>query len=130
MTSEVRRSGSCTGEYPEIRQQLIALIRKGGRSRTAVFTHRRPTNIRFGEVDHPDSGSPLTHVDAVWPLVVRLLEANNPLTRIALRRPPGEKAWVCKGRLSSDGSLIYVKLQIRGSKVLLRSFHHTEYAHD
>lgn len=84
MTPEFRRSGSCTREYPEIRQQLIALIRKGGRSRTAVFTHRRPTNIRFGEVDHPESGSALTHV-------------------------------------------VYVKLQIRGSKVLLRSFHHDEY---
>ena len=130
MTSEARRSGSGTGEHREIRQQLIALIRKGGRSRTAVFTHRRPTNIRFGEVDHPESGSPVTHVDAVWPLVVRLLEANSPLTRIALRRPLGEKAWVCKGRLSSDGPLIYVKLQIRGSKVLLRSFHHDEYDRD
>ena len=112
------------GNQPNIRRQLIALIQK--RKRTSRFTTERPTNVRPWQIIHPDSGWHLTD-PAMWAVIVALLEAGVPLTSVSLRARPGEKAWMFLARLSPDGPLIYVKLQIPGSYVLLRSFHEAEY---
>ena len=63
----------------------------------------------------------------MWSQIVRLLESGIPLKRIPLRQPSGEIAWVCRARLAHNSPLIYIKLQILGSRVLLRSFHTDEY---
>ena len=119
-----------TGEadpHPEIRQQLIALIRRG--KTKSVFTTERPTDVRFRAIIHPESGLELTEA-GMWREIERFLELGVPLKAIVLDQPPGEEAWVFRARLAPGSTLIYVKLQIRGSIVLLRSFHPCEHADD
>ncbi len=115
------------GNHPEIRRQMAKLIRKGRRRDT--FTQYRPTEVRPWEVIDPDSGLPLT-APGMWAVIVSLLDAGVPLRKHSLDNPPGEKAWVFLARLCADRPLIYVKLQMFGSRVLLRSFHDAMYDDD
>lgn len=108
------------GNHPEIRRQMIALIRK--RRRSAGFTHRRPTDIRPRDFINPETELALTR-QGMWAEVVRLLEEGVPLRRVELRQPPGETAWQFVAELWSGQPLLYVKLQFLGSKIRLRSFH-------
>lgn len=114
------QEANCAG----IRQQLIALIKK--RKRRTVFTTHRPTEVRPWEILCPESGLPLAEA-SMWSQIVRLLESGIPLKRTPIRQPSGEIAWVCRARLAPNSPLIYIKLQILGSRVLLRSFHTDEY---
>lgn len=114
-------------EYPEIRRQLIALIRNGRRK--AAFTHERPADVRFREVLRPESGFPLTE-RGMWEEIERLLDSGVRLTCLPLRQPPGEKAWVFRARLAPGFPVIYVKLQMLGGTVLVRSFHPSERGHE
>ena len=116
-----------THNYAQIRQHLIGLIRKC--RRTAVFTRKRPTDIRFWEILNPESGFPLTDV-SMWHEIVRLLKSGVSLQEKPLDQPPDEKAWVFRARLAPGEPRIYVKLQILGSGVLLRSFHRDEHEYD
>lgn len=111
------------GNYPEIRRQMIALIRK--RKRKANFTRRRPTDIRPGEYTNPETDYPLSR-QGMWAEVVRLLETGVPLRRVALQQPAGEVAWDFVAELSPGQPFLYVKLQILGSTIRLRSFHPSE----
>lgn len=123
-----RSEGGEPDKHPEIRRQLVTLIRRGRRKR--VFTTKRPTDVRFQQVLHPESGFPLTPT-SMWGEIVRLLESEIPLTEIELEQPPGERAWVFLARLASESPLLYVKLQILGgSTVVLRSFHPSEHDDD
>ena len=115
------------GNQPDIRRQLITLIQK--RKRTSRFTRERPTDVRPGQIIHPDSGLYLTDI-GMWAVIVALLEAGVPLTRVSLRDQLGETAWESLARLCTDAPLIYMKLQIPGSYVLLRSFHEAKYDDD
>ena len=109
---------------PEIRRQLVGLIKK--RNRRIDFTTDRPTRVCYSEILSPESGYPLTEA-SMWTHIVRFLESGYPLQRTVLKKPPGEIAWVCRARLALDSSRIYIKLQIIGSYVLLRSFHIDDY---
>ena len=110
--------------YLGIRQQLIGLIKKGKRQN--AFTKHRPTKVCPWKIPSPESGVPLSEA-GMWSQIVRLLESGIPLEKTPLRQPPGEIAWVCRARLAPNSTLIYIKLQILGSRVLLRSFHPAEY---
>ena len=112
------------GNQPEVRKQMIALIQK--RKRKSFHTPYRPTEVRPWEIIHPDSRLPLTDV-GMWAAIVTVLDCGVPLEKLLLRQPRGEKAWKFRARLCADGPLIYVKLQLFGSHVLLRSFHEAEY---
>ncbi|MCY4646429.1 MAG: hypothetical protein OXE73_06100 [Gammaproteobacteria bacterium] len=109
--------------YPEIRRQMVALIQR--RRRAYTFTRTRPTVIRFRDIVNPETGLPLTDA-SMWRAVRRFLDDGVPLESLELRKPVGEKAWVMKARLAPNEPLIYVKLQILGSNVRLRSFHKSE----
>lgn len=111
------------GNYPEIRRQMIALIRK--RKRKANFTRRRPTDIRPREFTNPETDYPLSR-QGMWAEVVRLLETGVPLRRVALQQPAGEVAWDFVAELWPGQPFLYVKLQILGSTIRLRSFHPSE----
>ena len=117
-----------TGNHPEVRRQLIALIRK--RRRTTQSTPDRPARLRFREIHHPESDfSP--DRSTVWDVIVGVLDSSVPLEQVSLLKPPGKTAWVLKARLATDGPLIYIKLQIiNGARVALRSFHPSRYDHD
>ena len=113
------------GNFPDVRRQLVALIQQGRRS--AHFSRKRPSDLRFGEVPHPESGMALTRRTA-WLEIVRVLEANAPLRKTQLDKPWGATAWVCRARLGRDQPLVYIKLElVGGSRVLLRSFHRDEH---
>ena len=120
-TGSIQAAGH--GNHPEIRRQMIALIQK--RRRTYTFTRTRPTDVRFRDIVNPKTGLPLTDV-SMWRALRRFLDDGVPLEGLELRQPAGEKAWVMKARLAPDEPLIYVKLQILGSNVRLRSFHKSE----
>lgn len=122
-----RTSRGEDGNVPGVRRQMIDLIRL--RRRDARFTPDRPTKVRPWEVIHPDSNLPFQDA-LMWRGITELLEQGVPLGRVALRKPPGEEAWECVARLGPNAPPIYIKLQIRGSQVLLRSFHEAECDND
>ena len=62
----------------------------------------------------------------MWAEVVRLLETGVPLRRVALRQPVGEVAWDFVAELWPGQPFLYVKLQILGSTIRLRSIHPRE----
>ena len=111
------------GNHPEIRRQMIALIRN--RRRSYTFTRTRPTVVRFRDIVNPETGLPLTDA-GMWRALREFLDDGVPLESVELRQPAGERAWVMKARLAPDEPLIYVKLQILGSTIRLRSFHPSE----
>lgn len=111
------------GNHSEIRRQMIALIQK--RKRKATFTRRRPTDIRPAEFTNPETEYPLSR-QGMWAEVVRLLETGVPLRRVALQQPAGEVAWDFVAELWPGQPFLYVKLQILGSTIRLRSFHPSE----
>ena len=111
------------GNHPEIRRQMIALIRK--RRRKATFTRQRPTDIRPREFRNPETEYPLSR-QGMWAEVARLLETGVPLRKVALQRPAGEVAWHFVAELWPGQPALYVKLQILGSTIRLRSFHPSE----
>ena len=65
----------------------------------------------------------------MWHIIEQALESGVPLVPVTLRQPPDERGWTFKFRLASSQPLVYVKLQIIGSHVLLRSFHYSEDDH-
>lgn len=115
------------GNQPHVRGRLVDLIRTGRRQ--SAFSKHRPTVVRPWEVVHPDTGLPLTKA-TMWGVIETLLDLGVPLEEIELRQPPGEKAWVFRASLSPESVAVYVKLQLFGSRVLLRSFHEAEYDDD
>lgn len=103
--------------HARIRQRLITLIRQ--RRREASFSFRRPADLRFAEVMHPESGFPVGEVGA-WHLIVDLLESGVPLQQTELEQPPGATAWVMRTTLRGP---LYVKMEIVRDTVYLRSFY-------
>lgn len=111
-------------EHTGVRQQLIGLIR--ARRVKYGAPPERPARMRYLEIVNPESGMPLTRA-GMWHVIDQALDSGIPLELVTLHRPPGEQGWTFKFRLASAQPLVYVKLQIIGSHVLLRSFHYSEY---
>ena len=111
-------------EHAGVRHQLIRMIRAGRRRYGAP--PERPTRIRYLQTVNPESGLPLTR-SSMWHVIDQALDSGVPLAPVTLRRPPGERGWTFTLRLASAEPLVYVKLQIIGSHVVLRSFHHSEH---
>ena len=110
-------------EHVGIRHQLIRLIR--ARRLRYGAPPDRPTRIRYLQVVNPESGLPLTK-PGMWQVIDQALDSGVALEPVTLRRPPGERGWVFRFRLASAEPLVYVKLQIIESHVVLRSFHYSE----
>ena len=114
-------------EHSGVRHQLIHLIR--ARRVRHGAPPDRPTRIRYLKVLSPESGLPLTE-SGMWQVIDQALDSGVPLEPVTLRRPSGERGWVFRFRLASAKPLVYVKLQIIGPYVILRSFHYSEYDHN
>ncbi|MCY3546998.1 MAG: hypothetical protein OXH49_08960 [Gemmatimonadetes bacterium] len=114
-------------EHVEVRKQLIHLIR--ARRRRHGAPPERPTRIRYLQMVSPESGLPLTE-SGMWHAIDQALDSGIPLEPVTLRQPPGERGWTFKFRWAPAEPLVYVKLQIIGSYVVLRSFHHSEREHN
>ena len=113
-------------EHSGVRQQLIRLIR--ARRVRQGAPPERPTRIRYLQIVSPESGLPLTR-SGMWRVIDQALDNGVPLEPVTLRQPLGERGWVFRFRLASAAPLVYVKLQIIGSHVVLRSFHYSERDH-
>ncbi len=111
-------------EHVEVRRQLIGLIR--ARRVKYGAPPQRPARIRYHQVVSPESGLPLTR-SGMWQVIDQALDSGVTLAPVTLRQPLGERAWTFGFRLASAAPLVYVKLQIIGSHVVLRSFHYSEY---
>ena len=110
-------------EHVGVRHQLIRLIR--ARRLKYGAPPKRPARIRYHQVVNPASGLPLTR-SGMWHVIDQALDSGVRLGPVTLRQPPGERGWTFKFRLASAEPLVYVKLQIIGSNVVLRSFHYSE----
>ena len=113
-------------EHVGVRHQLIRLIR--ARRLRYGAPPKRPARISYHQVVNPESGLPLTK-SGMWHAINHALDSGVPLGPVTLRQPPGERGWTFKFRLASSQPLVYVKLQIIGSHVVLRSFHYSEDDH-
>ena len=113
-------------EHAGVRNQLIHLIR--ARRLKYGAPPKRPARIRYLQVVNPESGLPLTR-SGMWHVIDQALDSGVPLGPVTLRQPPGERGWTFRFRLESSQPLVYVKLQIIGSHVVLRSFHYSEDDH-
>ena len=111
-------------EHSGIRRQLIRLIR--ARRLRYGAPPKRPVRILYHQIVNPESGLPLTR-SGMWHVIDRALDSGVPLAPVTLRQPPGERGWTFKFPLASAESLVYVKLQIIGSHLVLRSFHYSEH---
>jgi len=114
-------------EHVEVRKQLIRQIR--ARRVRYGAPPDRPTRIHYLQMVSPESGLPLTR-SGMWHAIDQALDSGIPLQPVTLDRPPGERAWTFKFPLTSAEPLVYVKLQIIGSHVVLRSFHYSERDHN
>ena len=114
-------------DHVEVRTQLIRLIRT--RRLRYGAPPDRPSRISYLQVVNPESGLPLTR-SGMWHVIDQALDSGVPLEPVTLRQPSGERGWVFRFRLASAAPLVYIKLQIIGSHVVLRSFHHSERDHN
>ena len=73
----------------------------------------------------PRIGLPFTEVRA-WEYIADLLDANHPLTEVALEEPAGEVAYTMTVSLGESVPELYVKLQFLRGRVLGRSFHYSD----
>ena len=110
-------------EHIEVREQLLGLIR--ARRLRYGAPPDRPVRIRHLQIVNPESGMPLTR-SGMWNVIEQALDSGVPLEPVTLHRPPGEQGWTFKFPMAAAEPLVYVKLQIIGSHVVLRSFHYSE----
>lgn len=108
----------------KVRRELARMARRK-ECRIVEWARARPCDWRPTQVVNPESGLPFTEVRA-WEYIADLLDANHPLTEIALEHPPGELAYVMTVSLGERTPELYVKLQLLRGKVLGRSFHYSD----
>jgi hypothetical protein len=108
----------------EARRELARMARRK-ECRIVEWTHVRPCDWRPTQVVNPESGLPFTDVRA-WEYIADLLDANHPLTEIALEQPANEVAYTMTVSLGPNVPELYVKLQFLRGRVLGRSFHYSD----
>ena len=128
----IRTSAACGGRNDDInaetRRQLAQLARSA-RTRTTAFRQSEPTDWRPNEVRRPEgsflSPSAFTRAEA-WELIADKLDEGHEVEVVELHKPRGAKGYVMKIDLGPDVPTLYVKLQLRGGRVIGRSFHYSE----
>ena len=64
--------------------------------------------------------------EGAWELIASELESGRKVETIKLIKPPGTKGYVMLIDLEPNASPVYVKVQLRGNKIIGRSFHYSE----
>ena len=64
---------------------------------------------------------------SAWEFIASQLEADCEVETIILEKPLGAKGYVMKIELASDETPIYIRVQLRGNKIIGRSFHYSEH---
>lgn len=99
---------------------MVALARSR-RSRTSLFSRKRPTHWAPAEVRDPDGGAAFTP-DGAWEFIAGLLAGGCAIEEITLDHPPGRRGYVLLAQ-GWEGEEIYIKLQLGSGQVIGRSFH-------
>ena len=102
------------------RSQLIVLARRKN-ARITNWSREIPTDWRPRSVRNPH-GDFDTHFsnESAWELIASELEACREVEIISLDKLPGAKGYVMLIELEPDASPVYVKVQLRGNKVIGR----------
>jgi hypothetical protein len=117
-------SGPSCMTLDEARRELARMARRK-ECRIVEWTRVRPCDWRPTQVLNPESGLLFTEIGA-WEYIADLLDANHPLTELALEQPPGEIAYTMAVSLGPKVPKLYIKLQILRGRVLARSFHYSD----
>jgi hypothetical protein len=104
---------------------LLARMARRKECRIVEWMRVRPCDWRPMQVVNPESGLPFTDVRA-WEYVADLLDANHPVTEIAMEQPANEVAYTMTVSLGPDVPELYIKLQFVRGRVLGRSFHYSD----
>lgn len=108
------------------RRLLVQRVRNR-RLRSENFQRDRPVDWRPWQVRNPNSFLGATFTDmTAWNFIADCLENGEPVEVAELDKPKGARGYVMKIELGPD--VLYVKLQLTGSKVIGRSFHISEYS--
>lgn len=108
-------------------RRLLVQRLRNTRLRSANHRNDRPVDWRPSDVGNPNSflGGSFTDM-AAWEFIAERLEDGEAVEVVELRKPKGAQAYVMKIDLGPD--VLYVKLQLTGSKVIGRSFHISKYS--
>ena len=96
------------------------------RTRQVEFSAASPHRWQPTQTTNPRTQQVFTE-DAAWEFVAEAIEGGAPIEEMALDKPPGKTGYVLK-LPGSNGSTIYVKLQLLGNCVRGRSFHPSDEA--
>src|SRR5438132_864689 len=102
-----------------IRRDLARLCRSR-KTRTAEFTRSQPTQWQPFRTIHPETKETFTE-DGAWQFVADLLDAGQPLTEVALKKPPGKKGYVMEIPVKGWRP-IYIKLQLGSGRCSAAAF--------
>jgi hypothetical protein len=106
-----------------LRRDLAARCRSR-RTRSTAFTPAAPTQWQPYTVRDPRSHTQEFFTeDGAWNFVADAIETGVAILLVELQHPPGKKGYVMLLEGSGSDQRIYVKLQLRSSDVLGRSFH-------
>jgi hypothetical protein len=107
----------------EIRRAIILLAPRKD-ARFVPNSPDMPCVWRPTEVENPEiPGFPFTEPGA-WRFIADLAKSNHPIQEIILDKPKNTKGYVMIYEVSGHAS-IYIKVQIKGNKIIGRSFHYS-----
>jgi len=102
----------------------LALLCRSKRTRSSIFTEKRPNKWSPTSVCVPSKLYPFTEAGA-WEFVADCLERGFDVEIITLDKPPGKTGYVMLVPCE-HGEEIYIKLELVGDRVFGRSFHISE----
>lgn len=83
-----------------------------------------PCDWRPTTVTNPAVGIPFTDISA-WHYVAELAESGHKIETITLEQPKDETAYVLAVQLEANAPELYIKIQLKRSRIWGRSFHYS-----
>jgi hypothetical protein len=110
-------------DLAEVRRDIIRRARNPN-LRSFAFSASEPSVWKPTEVTNPECGIPFSDVSA-WHFIANQVEALCDLTAVTLRKPPGMVAYEMLLPGAHAQPAIYVKICLKGDRILGRSFHNS-----
>lgn len=110
-------------DFQQIRIELVRRARNR-QLRSFDFTPKEPAVWRPTQVINPECGIPFSDTSA-WHFIADQVEAGCHIQQVTLRKPPGVIAYEIFLPGAESQPAIYVKVCLRGNRILGRSFHNS-----
>jgi len=107
----------------DVRRQIALLARRKD-ARFISWSREMPCVWKPTTVMNPAVGFCFTDISA-WAYIAELAECGHPIEEIELDQPAGEKGYVMTKQLEANLPDLYVKVQLKGGKIIGRSFHYS-----